>query len=368
MRRQTPKSTLVIVTSTLAMVTAACASDGDQTIETIPASPIETTVPEFISDAGQFDDDAMDDAAEPADADDATEEGASETDEGSGEDEPATATSTTSPPDDAGDSDDGSDSDDSGDDGDDDPSVTTQPPSSGTTPATSSTVPPAGSPDTTAPPETTTPPTTTAPTTTPPAADPPAGGADAGAALAGLNAVLAEVDAIDGAAELPLCSLDPSGAQIDELFDPFSTGPFAEAYGSVTAPLAVPIDEQFGTMITCDRFDGDFDNGFGFSAIPAPADLAAFSETFANPNGIEGITVTVTPSGSGNGGDFFQVCSVDSVDPAFSYCEIDWISGGLMVTAWMAGEASLDVDLDALQAGFETILGAVLTNLAQGAG
>ena len=121
-------------------------------------------------------------------------------------------------------------------------------------------------------------------------------------------------------------------------------------------------------MVTCDRFDGDFENGMGISAIAAPSDLVAFSEAFANPDGIDGITVTVTPTGSGNGGEFFHVCAVDSVDPAFSYCEVDWISGGLMVTAWMAGAASIDVDLASIQAAFAPRIDAILTNLAQAAG
>ena len=97
---------------------------------------------------------------------------------------------------------------------------------------------------------------------------------------------------------------------------------------------------------------------------PAPADVAAFSQAFANPEGIDGIDITVTESGAGRGGTFFQVCSVDTVDPTFSYCEVDWIADGLMVTAWVAGAESGGVDLDALQRGLEAQLDFVLTNLS----
>ena len=229
-----------------------------------------------------------------------------------------------------------------------DPKVST------TVAASATTVPPTGATSTTTPST-----ATTATTTTTPGTPPTAGSS---AARAAFDAIVAGVDPNGDYVDLGECPLDPGGELLTAIWGAAGDS-VAAALAGETASGVFDIGGGFGLMLACDRIPEENPDGVGLFVFAAPSDLQAYAQTFANPDELDGIEVVVEPSNTFGAGRFHHICAIDTVDPDFSYCEVDWVTPDVLIGVYVTGAASTTIDLDAVEARFAQQLPAILAAL-----
>lgn len=323
------------------VLAAACSSGSDDDAADAPDDSVEAA-----------DDDVSDD---DADADDTDGAGPAE-DEADASDEPSDA-------DDTDDTDDADDVDDPGD-ADESAPTTTSADDDATTTTIESGDEGGVAPTTTAGGGSSDPaPTTTAaPTTTTP---PAPSGYDSAGARRSFDAVVADFTPADGFIDLPDCPLDPTGELLTGTFAGMGEAEVVAAVDSPPENGIFDIGAGFGPMLTCDRFSEEDADSVGLFALAPPADLNAYASWFANPDEDEGITISVEPTVTVEGGTINRICGLDEFSDDFDFCEVDWVSDDIVIGVYVSGPVATTVDLAALEAGLisqlETIVNAFST-------
>jgi hypothetical protein len=218
-------------------------------------------------------------------------------------------------------------------------------------------------PDSTAP---ATPPSAPSAATTPPATS---GGSSTdlatAAARAALDAMSEDVAATDsGQIDFAACPFDTDDGLLSAVFGDLGVTAVTAAIDEPTFASVYVVDADLPAQLTCDRYTDDVTDGIGIFAMQPPGDIPAFAKSFANPDGGAAMDVTVSPSGSIDGGDVYHACAVATDDPTYSYCELYWAHPDVVIGAFVAGASSVDTDLDALEAALAPEIGTILANLA----
>ncbi len=171
-----------------------------------------------------------------------------------------------------------------------------------------------------------------------------------------------------GLADLDRCPFDPGGSLLTQaVTEVADNDDVLVARSAELAPAVYEASPEIPLMVACDRFNEL--SGVGLVVASAPDDFDRFVEIFAQGSD-ETTSHSVERLGSTDhrGGTLHRVCAEsldesDTEDGAISYCEIDWVDENLMVTVYVSGPKSLDVDLDALEAGLVSVLEDVVSNL-----
>lgn len=185
----------------------------------------------------------------------------------------------------------------------------------------------------------------------------------AAATVDGIIAEAEEATTVDGFVELDQCPFDPGGGLLAEALGGLSDNQdvIAAQAGELMGGVS-EADPSIPVVVACDRFQEE--SGTGLVVTPAPADFDRYLEIFNQGINEEPPLIDRRGSTDHRGGTLHRVC-VETPDPpdGVSYCEVDWLDENLLVTVYVAGPTSLDIDLELLEAGLVAVLDDVVANL-----
>lgn len=183
-------------------------------------------------------------------------------------------------------------------------------------------------------------------------------------ALNAFQQTIARNSGDDGYAELSECPLDPGGTLLAAAFADITVPDLASAITSPSESDIFDLPDDYGPMLACDRFSEDGPDSVGLFALAAPSDMNAYGELFGNPDEVEGVEILVDPTTAFGAGTFHHVCAFDELEPEFDFCEIDWVTDGVLIGVFVAGSNASAVDRAALEAGFAAQLVAIIEAFA----
>ncbi len=105
------------------------------------------------------------------------------------------------------------------------------------------------------------------------------------------------------------------------------------------------------------------DNGAGIDIAPAPNDLEAYLREFNDPDSIGDLEYEITPSGAHEGGEFLHIAvdSIGDVEFPLNSREVVWLDDNLLVTVYVFGPATVDVDLEEIEAALRSTLPTIVS-------
>ncbi len=177
---------------------------------------------------------------------------------------------------------------------------------------------------------------------------------ESASAVAELQALFADAQGSGSATSLDVCPLGRMQRNLDDLWvdsDGALTEPGLNGTRSTSVYAFAP---GFSAMVSCDRYanDGESAGGIGVFAMLAPTSVRAFVEAFAVVDETAPPEISVDEAGRSQGGQFYRVCVRYPDDEVSNYCEVDWLSGDLLLGTYVAGANATDADLAAVEAVF----------------
>ncbi len=179
-----------------------------------------------------------------------------------------------------------------------------------------------------------------------------------------MDAAVAAHEPDAGYVELDDCPLDSTEAHLTAVFGGI-TGPTVNAAAAVFTESGIfDIGGGFGPMVACDRHADEGPESVGLFALAAPADLVAYAEYFANPDGIDRVGVVVDPTRPLGAGMFHQMCGFDTVDPKFDFREVESSTDDVVVGVYVSGSVARHVDRVVLETGLAAGLPEIIADFA----